>query len=172
MPLIHCSSTLYYHRATVPLFYLTLLLLRHCSTVPPHFTTTAPLFHCSPTLYYRCATPPVFLHTLLSLRHCSTVPPHFTITVPLFHCSFTLNYHCFTASLLHCSSTVYYSYGLPVRWPYVVITRARIDAIKRVCSELPCCPGPFLDLLSVHDNFGDENGILRDILLPKSERHF
>ena len=99
MPLIHCSSTLYYHRATVPLFYLTLLLLRHCSTVPPHFTATAPLLHCSPTLYYRCATAPVFLHTLLSLRHCSTVPPHFTFTVPLFHCSFTLNYHCFTAPL-------------------------------------------------------------------------
>ena len=58
-------------------------------------------------------------------------------------------------------------YGLPVHLPYIVITCARIGAIKRVCSEPPCCPGAFLDLLSVHDNFGDEDGILRDILLRK-----
>ena len=58
-------------------------------------------------------------------------------------------------------------YSLPVRLPYIVIKRARIDAIKGVCSELPCCQGAFLDLLSVHDNFGDEDGILRDILLPE-----
>ena len=44
------------------------------------------------------------------------------------------------------------------------------DSIKRVCShEPPCCPGAFSDFLSVHDNFGDEDGILRDILLRKSE---
>ena len=43
------------------------------------------------------------------------------------------------------------SYGLPVRLPYIVITCARIDSIKRVCSERPCCPGAFLDLLSIHD---------------------
>ena len=54
-----------------------------------------------------------------------------------------------------------------MRLPYIVIKRARIDAIKGVCSELPCCQGAFLDLLSVHDNFGDEDGILRDILLPE-----
>ena len=140
MSLIHCSSTLYYHRATVPLFYLTLLSLRHCSTVPPQFTITVPLFH----------------HTLLSLRHCSTVLSHFIITAPL----------------LHCSSTVYYCYSLPVRLPYIVIKRARIDAINGVCSELPCCQGAFLDLLSVHDNFGDEDGILRDILLPEKWKIF
>ena len=48
-------------------------------------------------------------------------------------------------------------YGLTVRLPYIV-TCARLDTIKRVCSEPPCCSGVFLDLLSVHDNFGDENG--------------
>ena len=54
--------------------------------------------------------------------------------------------------------------------PYIVITCTRIDSIKRVCShEPPCCPGAFSDLLAVHDNFGDEDGILRDILLRKSE---
>ena len=44
-------------------------------------------------------------------------------------------------------------YGLPVHLPYIVITCARIDVIKRVCCEPPyaCCPGGFLDLLSVHD---------------------
>lgn len=160
MPLIHCSSTLYYHLTTVPLFYLTLLSLRHCSTVPPHFTITAPLFHhtlpslrhcstvpphftitvplsyCSTTHYYRSATAPLFLHTLLSLCHCSTVPSHFIITAPL----------------LHCSSTVYYCYSLPVRLPYIAITRARIGTIKRVFSELPC-PGAFLDLLYVHEKW-------------------
>ena len=47
-------------------------------------------------------------------------------------------------SVLHC-------YGLPVHLPYIVITCARIDSIKRVCSEPPCCPGAFLDLLSIHD---------------------
>ena len=51
--------------------------------------------------------------------------------------------------------------GLPVHFPYIVITCARIDSIKRVCNEPPCCPGASLDLLSVHDNFGDEDGILR-----------
>ena len=43
-------------------------------------------------------------------------------------------------------------YGLAVRLPYIVITCARIDSIKRVCSEPPCCPGAFLDLLSIHDS--------------------
>ena len=42
-------------------------------------------------------------------------------------------------------------YGLPVRLPYIVITCACIDSIKRVCSEPPCCPGAFADLSSVHD---------------------
>ena len=54
-----------------------------------------------------------------------------------------------------------------MRLPYIVIKRVRIDAIKGVCSELPCVQGAFLDLLSVDDNFGDEDGILRDILLPE-----
>ena len=56
-------------------------------------------------------------------------------------------------------------YGFPVRLPYIVITCARIDRIKRVCSDPPCCLGVFSNILSVHDNFGDEDGILRDILL-------
>ena len=42
-------------------------------------------------------------------------------------------------------------YGLPLHLPYIVVTYARIDSIKRVCSELPCCPGAFSDLSSVHD---------------------
>ena len=61
--------------------------------------------------------------------------------------------------------------GLPVRLPYIVITCARMDSIKRVCSEPPCCPGAFLDLLSIHDNFGDENGILGLFYSGKSERN-
>ena len=62
-------------------------------------------------------------------------------------------------------------YGLPVRLPYIVITCARMDSIKRFCSEPPCCPGAFLDLLSIHDNFGDENGILGLFYSGKSERN-
>ena len=54
-----------------------------------------------------------------------------------------------------------------MHFPYIVITCARIDSIKRVCNEPPCGLGAFLDLLSVHDNFDDEDGILRDILLRK-----
>ena len=38
-----------------------------------------------------------------------------------------------------------------MRLSYIVITCARIDSIKHVCSEPPCCPGAFLDLLSIHD---------------------
>ena len=60
-------------------------------------------------------------------------------------------------------------YGLPVRLSYVVITCARTDSTKHVCSEPPCCPGVFNELSSVHDNFGDEDGILRDILRRESE---
>ena len=63
----------------------------------------------------------------------------------------------------------YDCYGLPVRLPYIVITCARIDSIKRVCSEPPCCPVVFSELSSVHDNFGDKDGILRDILRRESE---
>ena len=39
-----------------------------------------------------------------------------------------------------------------MRLPYIVITCARIDSIKRVCSEPPCSPGVFSDLLSIHDS--------------------
>ena len=62
--------------------------------------------------------------------------------------------------------------------PYIVITCARIDSINRVCSEPPCFPGVFSELSSIHDNFGDEDGILRDILqresedIPKQDRRF
>ena len=56
-----------------------------------------------------------------------------------------------------------------MRLPCFVITCAYIDATKRVCSEPSCCLGAFSDLSSVHENFGDEDGILRDILLRKSE---
>ena len=62
------------------------------------------------------------------------------------------------------TNEISFCYGLPVRLPYIVITCARIDSIKHVCSEPPCCPGAFSDLSSVHHNFGDEDGILRDIL--------
>ena len=64
-----------------------------------------------------------------------------------------------------------------MRLPYIAITCARIGAIKRVCSEPPCCLCAFLDLLSVHNNFGDEDGIFRDILrekvkdIPKQDPH-
>ena len=40
-----------------------------------------------------------------------------------------------------------------MRLPYIVITCARIDSIKRVSSEPPCCRGAFSDLSSVHDNY-------------------
>ena len=60
-------------------------------------------------------------------------------------------------------------YGLPVRLPFIVITCARIDSMKRVFSEPPCCPGVFSEPSSVHDNFGDEDGILRGILRRESE---
>ena len=43
-------------------------------------------------------------------------------------------------------------YDLPVRLPYIVITYARIDSIKRVSSEPPCCPGVFSELSSVNDS--------------------
>ena len=62
-----------------------------------------------------------------------------------------------------------FCYDLPVRLSYIVITCAGIDSITRVCREPPCCPGAFSDLSSVHDNFGDKDGILRDISLRKSE---
>ena len=39
-----------------------------------------------------------------------------------------------------------------MRLPYIVITCARIDSIKCVYSEPPCCSGGFLDLLSIHDS--------------------
>ena len=64
-----------------------------------------------------------------------------------------------------------------MRLPYIVITCARIGAIKRVCSEPPWFLDAFLDLLSVHNNFGDEDGIFRDILrekvkdIPKQDLH-
>ena len=40
--------------------------------------------------------------------------------------------------------------------------------LKRVCIEPPCFPVRSR-ISSVHDNFGDEDGILRNILLRKSE---
>ena len=43
-------------------------------------------------------------------------------------------------------------YGLPVRLPYIVITCARTDSIKRVSSEPPCCPRVFSELSSVNDS--------------------
>ena len=58
-----------------------------------------------------------------------------------------------------------------MRLPYIVITCARIDSIKCVCSEPPCCSGAFLDLLSIHDNFGDEDGILGLFYCGQSERN-
>ena len=75
------------------------------------------------------------------------------------------------AASLYLFSPCAMCYGLPVRLLYIVITCARIDSIKRVCSEPPCCPGAFLDLVSIHDNFGDENGILGVFYCGKSERN-
>ena len=72
---------------------------------------------------------------------------------------YTYSWHCDTQIVLcHC-------YGLPVRFPYLVSTCAHIDSIKRVNSEPSYCLCTFSDLSSVHDNFGDEDVILRDILL-------
>ena len=48
-------------------------------------------------------------------------------------------------------------YGLPVRLPYIVVTCARMFRIKRVCYDPPCRLGVLSDILSVHDNFGDED---------------
>ena len=40
-----------------------------------------------------------------------------------------------------------------MRLPCIVITCARIDLIKRVSSEPPCCRDAFSDFSSVHDNY-------------------
>ena len=41
--------------------------------------------------------------------------------------------------------------------------------IKCVCSEPPCCFGVFSDILSVYDNFGDEDQDLKSYFTGKSE---
>ena len=58
-------------------------------------------------------------------------------------------------------------YGLPVHLPYIVITCACIDSIKRVCSEPPYCLGEFSDLLSADDNNTDTNSDLYFFFIEK-----
>ena len=54
-------------------------------------------------------------------------------------------------------------YGLPVRLPYIVVTCARMFRIKRP----PCRLGVFSDILSVHDNFGNEDRDLKGYFTVK-----
>lgn len=58
-------------------------------------------------------------------------------------------------------------YGLPVRLPYIVVTCARMFRIKRVCYYPPCRLGVFSDIVSVHDNFGDEDRDLKSYFTVK-----
>lgn len=58
-------------------------------------------------------------------------------------------------------------YGLPVRLPYIVVTCARMFRIKRVCYYPPCRLGVFSDIVSVHDNFGDEDRDLKGYFTVK-----
>ena len=51
--------------------------------------------------------------------------------------------------------------------PYIVITCACIDSIKRACSEPPYCLGEFSDLLSADDNNTDTNSDLYFIFIEK-----
>ena len=46
-----------------------------------------------------------------------------------------------------------------------------ISAIKRVSSGPPCCFGVVRFVLSIHDNFGDEDASLEDFYNRKGERH-
>ena len=46
-----------------------------------------------------------------------------------------------------------------------------ISLIKHVSSGPPCCFGVVRLVLSIHDNFGDENGISEDFYGRKGERH-
>ena len=51
-----------------------------------------------------------------------------------------------------------------------VYMRAHI-CIKRASSGPPCCFGVARLVLSIHDNFGNEDGILEDFYSRKGERH-
>ena len=61
--------------------------------------------------------------------------------------------------------------GICQIWKYVNSMRAyicvRISLIKRVSSGPPCCFGVIRLVLSIHDNFGDEDGILEDFTVEK-----
>ena len=58
--------------------------------------------------------------------------------------------------------------GLPVHLLYIVITCAHIDSIKRfVVNRHVVRVRSWISYKSVHDNFGDKDGILWDILLRK-----
>ena len=46
-----------------------------------------------------------------------------------------------------------------------------MSVIKRASSGLPSCFGVARLVLSVHNNFGDEDGILEDFYGRKGERH-
>ena len=45
----------------------------------------------------------------------------------------------------------------------------RTSVIKRISSGPPCCFGVARLVLSIHDNFGDEDGILEDFYGRKGE---
>ena len=47
----------------------------------------------------------------------------------------------------------------------------RISVIKHASSGPPCWFGVARLVLSIHDNFGDEDGILEDFYGKKGERH-
>lgn len=59
------------------------------------------------------------------------------------------------------------SYGVPVHLPYIVITCARMFRIKCVCRDPPCCLGVCSDILSMHDNFGEEDRDLKGYFTVK-----
>ena len=58
-------------------------------------------------------------------------------------------------------------YGLPVRLPYIVITCARMFGIKRFCYYPLCRLCVPSDIVSVHDNFGDEDRDLKGYFTVK-----
>ena len=59
--------------------------------------------------------------------------------------------------------------GICQIWKYV--NWMRISLIKRVSRGPPCCFGVVRLVLSIHDNFGDEDGMLQNFYSRKGERH-
>ena len=76
------------------------------------------------------------------------------------------------------SQIVYYCYGLPMVFAkYGICNRMhayicmRISVIKCASSGPPCCFWCGRLVLSIHDNFGNEDGILEDLYGRKGEGH-